>query len=77
MKNENVHMQALHRKLYVVLVQILPYNNVQKPITAFVRFTFSRTPPFTQMRVSHSDHISPRIFFSLCHPCTFVPVWCL
>jgi len=26
MKNENVHMQALHHKLDVVLVQILPYN---------------------------------------------------
>ena len=26
MKNENVHMQALHRKLDVVLVQILRYN---------------------------------------------------
>ena len=26
MKNENVHMQALHRKLYAVLVRILPYN---------------------------------------------------
>jgi len=26
MKNENVHTQALHRKLDVVLVQILPYN---------------------------------------------------
>jgi len=34
MKIENVHMQALHRKLDVVLVQILP---VQKPITAFAR----------------------------------------
>ena len=26
MKNENVHVQALHRRLDVVLVQILPYN---------------------------------------------------
>jgi len=26
MKNENVHMQALHRKLDVVLVQILHHN---------------------------------------------------
>jgi len=26
MKNENVHMQALHCKLDAVLVQILPYN---------------------------------------------------
>jgi len=26
MINENAHMQALHRKLDVVLVQILPYN---------------------------------------------------
>jgi len=26
MKNENVYMQALHRKLDIVLVQILPYS---------------------------------------------------
>jgi len=26
MKNENVHMQDLYRKLDVVLVQILPYD---------------------------------------------------
>ena len=26
MKNENVHIQALHRKLDIVLVQILRYN---------------------------------------------------
>jgi len=26
MKNENVHMQDLHRKLDVVLVQIMRYN---------------------------------------------------
>jgi len=26
MKNENVHMQALHHKLHVVLVKMLPYN---------------------------------------------------
>jgi len=26
MKNENVHMQTLHRKLDVALVKILPYN---------------------------------------------------
>jgi len=37
MKNENVLMQALHRKLDVVFVQILPYIIVQKPITAFAR----------------------------------------
>ena len=26
MKNENAHMQALHRKLDVVLVEIMPYD---------------------------------------------------
>jgi len=29
MKNENVHMQALHCKLDVVLVHILPYNYLE------------------------------------------------
>jgi len=39
MKNENVPKQALHSKLYAVLVHILP---VQKPITAVfsIPFTF-------------------------------------
>jgi len=37
MKNENVHMQALHCDLDIVLVQILPCLVVQKQITAFAR----------------------------------------
>ena len=32
MKNESVHMQALHHKLGVVLVQILRYNCSEKPL---------------------------------------------
>ena len=41
MKNENVHMQALHRKLDVVLVQILPYNCSETDYT----FARIRPPP--------------------------------
>jgi len=36
-KNESVHVQALHRKLDVVLVQILRYNCSETAITAFAR----------------------------------------
>jgi len=57
MKNENVYMQDLHHKLHVVLVQILPYNTVQKEITAFARIRGfhpqSQTP------------LAPHFFFAL------------
>jgi len=39
MKNENTHTQALHRKLDVVLVQILPYNCWE------TNYTFARICP--------------------------------
>ena len=61
MKNENVHMQALHRKLDVVLVQILRSET---------DYSFRedlppprRTPPSTQMQVSPSDPFSTPLFF--------------
>jgi len=41
MKNENLHMQALHRKFDVVLGHILPYN-CSETITDFARI---RPPP--------------------------------
>jgi len=37
MKNENIHMQALHHKLDVLLVQILPYNCSETDCAAFAR----------------------------------------
>jgi len=49
-------MQTLHRKLDVVLVQILP-TIVQKPITALARIRPS--PSSTRVRVSPSDPFSP------------------
>jgi len=41
MENENVHMQALHRKLDAVLVQILPY----RPNCSETNYTFARIRP--------------------------------
>jgi len=64
MKNENVvHMQALHHKLDVVLVQILPYNCLETDYSFREDSLPSRTPPSTQMRVSPSDPFSPHYFF--------------
>jgi len=63
MKNENVHMQALHRKLAVVLVQILPYNCSETVYSFCEDRPPSRTPPFTRMRVSPSELFSPPQFF--------------
>ena len=56
MINETVHMQALHCKLDVVLVQILPYNCSETDYS-FCKDSPSpsRTPPFTQMWVSPSE----------------------
>jgi len=49
MKNENVHMQALHRKLDVVLVQILPYNCSETD------YTFARIRPPQQDAALYPD----------------------
>jgi len=73
MKNENVHMQALHCKLYVVLVQILPYNNCSETYYSFCEDSLlSRTPPSTRMRCGfhHQTPSAPsHYFFSLRRPC--------
>jgi len=68
MKNENVHMQALHHKLDVVLVQILHYNCSQADYSFCEDLSPSRTPPATRTRVSPSDPFSPPLFFSLRRP---------
>jgi len=49
MKNENVHMEVLHRKLDVVLVQILPYNCSES------NYTFARICPSQQISVLYPD----------------------
>ena len=69
MKNENVHMQAFHHKLDVVLVQILCYNCPETGYSFCEDSPRSRTPPSTRMRVSPPDPFSPPLFFSLRHPC--------
>jgi len=72
MKNENVHMQALHCKLDVVLVRILRYNCSETGCSFCEDSPLSRTPPSTRMRVSPSDPFSPPLFFSLRRPCVWV-----
>ena len=73
-------MQAVHRKLDVVLVQILPHNS-ETDYSFCENLPRSRTPPSTQMRVSPSDPFSLTIFFAPpplelaieqwgCTPCT-------
>ena len=71
-KNENVYMQALHRKLDVVLVQILRYNCSETGYSFCEDLPRSRTPPSTRMRVTPSDPFSPPLFFSLRRPCNIV-----
>jgi len=62
-------MQALHRKLDIVLVQFLRYNCSETDYS-FCEDSplLSRTPPSTRMWVSPSDPFSPPPFFSLRHP---------
>jgi len=62
MKNEYLHMQALHRKLDV-LVQILP--SVQNPISAFARIR----PPQQDSALYPGAGLAPHYFFSLRRPC--------
>jgi len=62
-------MQDLHRKLDVVLVQILRYNCSETDYSFCEDLLPSRTPPSTQMQVSPSDPFSPPLFFSLHRPC--------
>ena len=63
MKNDNVHTQALHRKLDVVLVQILPYNCSETDYSFCEDSPPSRTSPSTRMWVSPSDPFSPPPLF--------------
>jgi len=64
MKNEWVHMQALHHKLDVVLVQILRYN-CSETITAFARI---RSPaglrPLPRCGFDPQTTSAPTIFFA-------------
>jgi len=64
MKNENVYMQDLHRKLVVLLVQILRYNSSETDYSFCEDSPTRRTPPSTQMQVSPSDPFRPPLFFS-------------
>ena len=69
MKNENVHMQDLHCKLDVVLVQIVRYNCSETGYSLCKDLPLSRTPPSTRMRVSPSDPFRPPTIFLLHRPC--------
>jgi len=71
MKNENVHMQALHRKLDAVLVQILPYNCSETD------YSFGEDSPLAGIRhlprcgFHPQTPLAPTIFFApppLAHP---------
>ena len=64
-KNENVFMQALRRILDVVLVQILRYDRSETDYSFCEDSPFSRTQPFTWMRVSPSALSAPTVFFAL------------
>jgi len=75
MKNDNVHMQALHRKLDAVLVQILRYNCSETDYSFCKDLPASRTPPCIRMRVSPSDPFSPPpLFFFTPPPCGQIPI---
>jgi len=61
-------MQALHRKLDVVLVQILRYNCSETDYSFCEDSPPSRTPSSIRMRVSPSDPFSSPLFFSIRRP---------
>ena len=68
-KDENVHMQALHCKLDVDLVQIPRYNCSKTDCSFCEDSPSSRTPPSTRVRVSPSDPFSlPHYFFHSAAP---------
>jgi len=54
MKNENVHMQALHCKLGVVLVQILPNNRSE------TNYSFCEDSPPAGLRHLHGCRFHPQ-----------------
>jgi len=66
MKNENVHMQAFHRKLDVVLVPILLYSCSETDHSFCEDSPQQDSTLYTWMRVSPSN---PQYFFAL------PPVW--
>jgi len=68
MKNENVHMQALHHKLDVVLVQIQRYNCSETDYSFCEDSPPSRSPPSTRMRVYPQTAPSPPYFFRSAAP---------
>ena len=63
-------MQALHRKLDVVIVQILRYNCSETDYSFCEDSPLSRTPPSTRMQVSplQTPSTPHTIFFSLHRP---------
>ena len=65
---KNVHMQTSHRKLDVVLAQILRYNCSETDYSFCEDSPPSRTPPSTRMRVSLSDPFSPPLLFFFAAP---------
>jgi len=69
MKNESVHMQALNRKLNVVLVQILRYNCSETDY----RFCEGSPPaglrPLPGCGFHPQTPAAPPLFFSLRRPC--------
>ena len=80
MKNESVRMEALHRKLDVVLVQILPYNCSE------TNYIFARIRPPPQAGLGpipgcgfhHQTPLALPLFFRSAAPAsvdarTFVP----
>ena len=73
MKNENVHMQALHCKLDVVLVQILPYNCSEmrlQLLRGFLPQQDSALYPDVDFTLRGLDPFSPPLFF-----CSATPVY--
>jgi len=63
MKNENVHMQALHRKLDVVLVQILPYSCSETNYSFCKDSTFpAGLRPLPGRGFHRQIHLAPTIF---------------
>jgi len=61
-------MQALHRKLDVVLVQILRYNCSVPDYSFCEDSPPSRTAPCTRMQVSPLDPSAPHYFFRSAAP---------
>jgi len=70
MKNENVHMQALHHKLVVVLVQILPYNCSETDYSYCEDSPPAKLCPLPRRGFQPQTPLALHYFFSLRHPDT-------